>query len=136
MLGLIWLLAATTLHAPRLVTGSLAAGWLFMPSILGFSLRWPTLRYALVLPSFLVSVGLLAVCAVAPAEHGVARAGWLFITVGVLLGGLLGVWFWFRWMPVPDALTQPFARGRWTLIAIHVSLIVVGLALVSIAAIV
>lgn len=106
-----------------------------MPSILGFSLRWPTLRYVLVLPSFLVSVGLLAVCAMTPPANRVARAGWLFITVGVLLGGLLGVWFWFRWLPVPGGLAHPFSRGRRTLIAIHVFLIVVGLALVSIAAI-
>jgi len=134
-LGLVWRLAATTLDAHPLVEGGLAGGWLLMPSILGLSLRWPRLRYALVVPSVLVSVALLAICAAARPVNSAAGNGWLLITAGVLLGGVLGMWFWFRWMPVPGWLAHPFSRGRWVLIAIHVSLIVVGLAVVSAAAI-
>lgn len=135
VLALICLLATATLPVHPLVESSLVGGWLLMPSILGLSLRWPRLRYALILPSFLVSVALLAMCASARPEDRVARAGWVLVTTGVLLGGILGVWFWFRWIPVPSRLAHPFSRGRWALIAIHVLLIIVGLAVVSIAAI-
>ena len=69
-------------------------------------------------------------------EGQVARAGWVLITTGVFLGGILGAWFWFRWLPVPAALADPFSRGRWALIAIHVCLIVFGLALVGLSAVV
>ena len=61
-LGLIWWLAATTLDAHAVVSIALAAGWLLMPLVLVLSLRWPALRYALVVPSSLVGLALLAVC--------------------------------------------------------------------------
>jgi hypothetical protein len=56
----------------------------------------------------------------------------VLVTAGVLLGGVLGLWFWYRLLPVPAALDDPFSRGRWTLIAVHVSLIVVGLVLAAV----
>jgi hypothetical protein len=43
---------------------------------------------------------------------------------------LMGAWFWFRMLPVPAALDDPAAAGRWALIAMHVTLIVTGLVLV------
>jgi hypothetical protein len=52
------------------------------------------------------------------------------MTAGVLFGGMLGVWFWFRWLPVPRGLHEPFSRARWGLIGVHVSLIVAGIGLV------
>src|SRR5258705_3506204 len=95
-----------------------------MPSILALSLRRPRLRYALILPSSLVTVALVAICVTALPEGQVARAGWVLITTGVFLGGILGAWFWFRWLPVPAALADPFSRGRRALIASHGCLIV------------
>ena len=135
VLPVIWLLSATTLRPQPLVGAGLAAGWLLMPSILGLSLRWPRLRYALVVPSSFVSVALLAICLTALPDDNVASAGWLLMTGGVLFGGVLGIWFWFRWMPVPAGLTDPFSAGRWALIVVHVSLIVAGLVLVGVSAV-
>ncbi len=135
VLPLIWLLSAATLRANALIGAGLAAGWLLMPSILGLSLRRPRLRYALIVPSFFVSVALLAICLTALPDDHVASAGWLLMTGGVLLGGVLGIWFWFRWMPVPARLRDPFSTGRWALIVAHVSLIVAGLVLVGFSAV-
>jgi hypothetical protein len=56
-----------------------------------------------------------------------AALGWVLIAVGLLLGGLLGGWFWFRWAPVPRVLDEPFAPARWWLIAVHVGFICAGL---------
>ncbi len=64
-------------------------------------------------------------------DDGVLQTGWLLVTTGVFLGGLLGIWFWFRLIPVPAALDDPFSTGRWALIGIHVTSIVVGLALIA-----
>jgi hypothetical protein len=61
----------------------------------------------------------------------IAGLGWLLVAAGLLLGDLMGGWFWFRWVPVPDALNEPFSLGRWRLIAVHVALICVGLALAA-----
>ncbi len=131
ILALIWFLVASTLQTHPVIQGGLAGGWFLMPSILGLSLRSPRLRYALIVPFALVSAALLAVCATALPKDTVASVGWLLVTGGVLFGGVLGAWFWFRWAPVPIALIQPFSRGRWALISVHVSLIVAGLVLVS-----
>ncbi|MCJ7709607.1 MAG: hypothetical protein MUQ32_02145, partial [Chloroflexi bacterium] len=57
--------------------------------------------------------------------------GWLLMTIGVGLGGVLGLWLWFRLMPVPAALDDPLAPGRWALIGVHVALVVIGLALAA-----
>jgi hypothetical protein len=133
-LGLVWLLATITLDAHPGVGASLALGWLMMPSILFLSLRRPRLRYALAIPSALVGVPLLIICASNQPEGQVARTGWLLITAGILSGGVLGVWFWFRWLPVPGWLHAPFSPSRWTLIGLHVALVVSGLVLVGVTA--
>jgi hypothetical protein len=133
VLGIILWLATATVPGRRLVAVSLLGGWILMPSLLWLSLRWPRLRYGLVLPSFLVSAGLLVICFLAPPPHLMARAGWWLVAAGVLLGGVLGMWLWFRWLPVPATLTHPFSPARWRLIAIHIGLIVVGLLFVTVA---
>lgn len=130
-LGLIWALAVASLDAPPLVDGALAAGWVLMPMILFVSLSHPRLRYGLVLPGSLVGLGLLAICTRWLPAEATAAAGWLSITAGVLLGSLLGLWFWYRLLPVPAALDDPYAGGRWALIGAHVTLIVVGLGLAA-----
>jgi hypothetical protein len=104
-----------------------------MPTLLVASLRRPLVRYALVVPSTLVGLGLLAICAVALPEDGVAAAGWVLTTAGIVLGGVLGIWFWFRLLPVPAALDDPFSPGRWALVMTHVALVVAGLILVGVA---
>jgi hypothetical protein len=59
----------------------------------------------------------------------VAAAGWLLMTGGVALGGGLGLWLWYRLLPVPASLDDPFSCGRWALVALHVGLIVAGYAI-------
>ena len=131
-LGLIWGFQLATMQLPAFVGICLAAGWALMPVLLIASLRWPVARYGLALPSTLVGVGLIAICLMAlPAEWGAARVGWLMTTAGVLMGGVLGLWFWFRLVPVPCFLDDPFSPGRWILVAAHIALIVVGLALIG-----
>ena len=130
-LGIIWWLAVSTLEAPPMVGASLLLGWASMPAILVMSLRRPRLRYALVLPSSLVGVPLLGITALFLPASAVAAAGWLLMTAGILLGGALGLWFWYRVLPVPRALDDPFSAGRIALIGVHVALIVAGAALAS-----
>jgi len=120
-----------TLDVPRAVTGSLVAGWALMPTILALSLRWPRARYAIFVPALLVTGGLIAICATALPVESIARTGWLLTTAGILLGGVLGIWFWYRLAPVPTRLDDPFSRGRWILIGVHVTLIVAGLAMIG-----
>jgi hypothetical protein len=130
-LGIIWWLAVSTLEAPPMVGASLLLGWASMPAILVMSLRRPRLRYALVLPSSLVGVPLLGISALFLPASAVAAAGWLLMTAGILLGSALGLWFWYRVLPVPRALDDPFSAGRIALIGVHVALIVAGAALAS-----
>jgi hypothetical protein len=78
-----------------------------------------------------VSVGLLAIAVGwLPAERA-AAGGWLLMTAGVALGGALGLWLWYRLVPVPAALDDPFSPLRWSLVGVHVSLVVVGFALAA-----
>jgi len=130
-LGLIWLLAVTALEAPVPVDAALAAGWIMMPAVLVASLWRPSLRYWLVVPSTLVGFGLLAICLGWLPQDPAAAAGWLLMTVGVLLGGVMGLWLWFRVVPVPATLDDPFSAARWALIALHIALITTGLALAT-----
>jgi hypothetical protein len=134
-LGLIWLLAVLTTepHHPA-VDIALFAGWVAMPAILWGSTRRPSLRPLVFLPSALVTLGLMALCLTALPDDAMARTGWLLVTGGILFGGVLGGWFWFRWFPVPQSLDAPFSTGRWALIWAHVAMIVTGLALVIFAA--
>lgn len=133
-LGLIFMLWAVTRPGIAIIGVALAAGWILMPSMLLFSLRRPVVRYGLVAPAALVSVALVAICLVDLPPAPAARVGWLLISGGVLFGGFLGAWFWFRWLPVPAQLHDPFAPGRWALVAIHIGLIIFGLALVGLSA--
>ncbi len=130
VLGVILMLAEVTLHPSRGIEIGLGGGWLLMPTVLALSLRWPRVRYALVVPSALVSLSLLAICLTWPIRDSWARIGWFLLTVGVLFGGVLGGWLWFRWLPVPRGLNEPFSPARWTLIGVHTALIVVGIGLV------
>ncbi|HET7037251.1 MAG TPA: hypothetical protein VFI42_16315 [Thermomicrobiaceae bacterium] len=133
VLGYIVLLWERTGGTKPVVAGALAGGWLLMPVILWLSLPRPHLRYALILPSSLITLALLLICADPVPAGMLARAGWLLIAAGVLVGAGLGFWFWFRLAPVPACLRQPFSRGRWLLIGLHVALILAGLGLVSLA---
>ncbi len=129
-LGAIFVLGSTTLDVSAVTTASLAGGWVLMPTSLVLSIKRPRIRYLLILPSTLVSAGLLAICLTALPVEWPARVGWLLITGGVMLGGILGLWFWYRFVPVPRFLDAPFSPGRWALIGIHVAMIVLGLTLV------
>jgi len=140
-LGSIWLLwrsgpAANgdTIAAHPAVGAALLAGWLLMPTILLLSLRRPARRPSLLLPSTLVGVALLAV-SLTPPPDPLAALGWRLLTAGIWLGGFLGAWLWFGWLPlpVPTALRDPFSPQRWALIALHVALILVGLLLIGLA---
>lgn len=128
-LGAIWAAAVTTLDAPLWVESLLAAGWALMPVLLALSLREPRVRYFVALPATLVTVALGATIVLGVAPTTLATAGWVLITAGILFGGLLGMWFWYRMIPVPAGLSDPYATGRWMLIGIHTGLILVGLLL-------
>ena len=130
-LGVVFALAVTTLDISMATKAFLVGGWVLMPTLLFVSIRRPRVRRLLVLPSALMSVALLAICLTALPADLSARVGWLLITAGVMLGGLLGLWFWYRLFPVPRFLDAPFSQGRWALIGIHVAMIVLGLALVT-----
>ena len=109
----------------------LVGGWVLMPAVLLASLRRPRLRYALVAPATLVTVALVALSVTAVSKDAAAAAGWALVAAGVLVGDVLGIWFWFRLFPVPPALRDPFSRGRWTLVGLHVALVVGGLLLIG-----
>lgn len=129
-LGLILALSVMTTEAPSAVNVALLAGWLLMPTFLLASLPDVRLRYGLVIPATLVSLGLLAIV-LGFLPGGVAGLGWLLILAGVLLGGVMGLWLWYRLLPVPAALDAPDGVGRWALIGLHVALVVAGLALAA-----
>jgi hypothetical protein len=130
-LGLVLWLAIATLAAPPAVLAMLALGWVLMPAVLAWSLREPAARYLLVVPASLVTLGLLAICIGWLPAPGVAAAGWVSMTAGVGLGGALGLWLWYRVVPVGARLDDPVAPGRWALIAVHVGLVVAGWALAA-----
>lgn len=129
--GIIWWLAATRLAVPPWLLVMLPAGWWLMPTVLFASLPWPGLRPLLILPSTLITVPVLAIVVWWLPASLVAAIGWVLIAGGLLMGGVQGGWFWFRWAPVPEALDDPFSAWRWRLIAIHVGLIVLGLVLAA-----
>lgn len=130
-LGLIWALAVTTLEVPPAVGLALAAGWLLMPSILFASLTWPAARYALVIPASLVGLALVSITLAWRPDHPLAAAGWVLVTAGILLGGWMGLWLWYRLVPVPRQLDDPFSPARLSLIGVHVALIVIGILLAA-----
>ena len=130
-LGVVWGLAVTTLEAPPSVEGALLAGWALMPAVLFASLAWPILRLGLTLPATLVTLGLLAITVGWLPDAPIAAAGWVLMLAGVALGGAMGLWLWYRLLPVPAVLAHPFSPARWLLIGVHVALIVVGMALAA-----
>ena len=125
-LGIIWGLAFAD-DAEVWVLVLLGIGWVSMPTILALSLRRPMVRYALLVPATSVSVGLLGMTLTAPDSTDL---GWLLITLGILVGGSLGAWFWFRWLPVPRGLDDPFGTPRVALVGLHIGLVLIGVAMV------
>lgn len=121
-LGLILWLAVRD-GAPGWVIVLVASGWVLMPVFLARSLSRPGMRYMLVVPATTVGVGLIAMTL---ATDGANRVGWLLMTLGILSGGTLGLWFWYRLFPVPRLLDDPFGWPRLILLAGHVGLILVG----------
>jgi hypothetical protein len=130
-LGLVTGLGVATLEAPGAVLALLALGWVLMPTVLAWSLRDPPVRYLLVVPASLVTLGLLAICIGWLPAQPTAAAGWVLMAAGVGLGGTLGLWLWYRVLPAPGALDDPLSPGRWALIAVHIGLVVVGWALAA-----
>jgi hypothetical protein len=130
-LGAVAVLAWTTLDAPLPLHAALVAGWVLMPLVLALSLARPRLRYALALPSGLVTGALVTLLVLGLPHGALAWSGWLLLAGGVMLGGVQGLWFWFRLAPVPRPLADPFSPARWILVAIHVALVVGGLSLVA-----
>jgi len=114
--------------APNWVLALLAAGWLLMPAILAISLRRPMMRYALVVPATVVPIGLMWMVLTASEA---TLTGWILMAVGILFGGLLGMWFWFRWFPVPRVFADPYGGPRISLIGVHIALVLAGAAMVA-----
>jgi hypothetical protein len=130
-LGIVWALAIATLEAPPAVHVALLAGWFLMPAILAASIAEPRLRYGLAVPATLVTVALIAVAIRWLPEEPLGAVGWLLLLAGIGLGGVLGMWLWYRLAPVPVELRDPFGPARWRLIGVHVGLLVVGAVLAS-----
>lgn len=128
-LGGILLLQVATTDAGWVAVGLMIGGWVAMPSVLTGSLAKPQWRYLLAAPATMVSSSLI-VTAVGFDGSNSARLGWWLIVAGVLFGGTLGTWFWYRWMPVPRIFDEPFSAGRWALVAAHAGLVVLGALLV------
>jgi hypothetical protein len=124
-LGVIFWLAYDAVGGAWGAAAMLGAAWVTMPLVLASSLRRPHLRYLLVVPASLASIGLLAV-AVEFDGTATASLGWWLVTAGVWLGAALGAWFWFRWVPVPRPLDQPFSTARWRLAGSHIALVSTG----------
>lgn len=112
---------------PSPVLTVLLAGWWLMPATLFASIPYPALRPLLIAPATLITAPVLAIVAWWLPGQLLARIGWVLVAAGLLLGGVIGGWFWFRWAPVPVAFDDPFAPARWVLIAIHVAPICAGL---------
>lgn len=126
VLGLITYLADRQ-SAPLPIVLLLLLGWLTMPTLLLLSLARPMIRVGLLLPSTVVTMGVVWLAAM-PGQAS-NPAGWILVAIGIILGDLLGLWFWFRLIPVPPMLNDPFSPARWTLIAVHIACVVGGLAM-------
>ena len=81
----------------------------------------------LIVPATLVTLGLLGMLL---ETSGAELLGWAMLTAGILLGGTLGMWFWYRWIPVPRAFDDPYGAARMTLMAVHIGLVLFGAAIV------
>jgi hypothetical protein len=125
-LGVIAFLAWAKADADARTLALLVSGWILMPTLLFVSISKPLWRYLLAVPAVLMIVGLLRTTL----DADTAVFGWWLITAGIAIGGTLGTWFWYRWLPVPSHLDDPFSPGRWALVAIHVGLVLAGIVLV------
>jgi hypothetical protein len=125
-LALITVLAVLDDAAPWMVALMLL-GWVLMPSLLSLSIHRPRLRYGLVVPGTCFTS---AVIALAIVSDGLAAVGWWLIAAGLVVGGTDGIWFWMRWLPVPRQFEDPFGLPRLTLIGVHVTLLLAGIATV------
>jgi hypothetical protein len=125
-LGVIWVLAFLD-DAPVWILALLGVGWALMPLILAVSLRRPMARYGLIVPATVIPLGLAGMIMVGQDS---TSNGWIVMTIGIVFGGFLGLWFWFRWLPVPRVLDDPFGSARVSLIGIHIALILSGAAMV------
>lgn len=128
-LGVIWWLAAKRTGAPAVATSALLIGWHLMPTLLAASLVRREAVRLLVVPSTLVSLPVAAIAAGPWVPAGLPRFAWLAVAVGIVLGGVLGLWLWLGAFPRPGPLRDPRSPLRWALIAVHVAPIVVGIAL-------
>ena len=108
----------------------LLGGWPAMFTVLTLSLARPSIRRLVVVPAVIVTTALIGICLLELPSSALARAGWLALTAGILMGGGMGAWFWYRWIPVPRTLHDPYAPSRLALIAAHVGLVVGGIALI------
>jgi hypothetical protein len=88
------------------------------------------LRFALAVPASLVAIALTVFCATDLPDGAAAAAGWWLVTASIWLGAGLGMWLWFRWLPVPDEFDNPFGPARLTLVAIHIGGVLAGIALI------
>lgn len=109
-----------------LATVALATGWVLMPCVLLLSLRVPGLKFGLAIPASLVSLatGWLAL-------RTFPAPGWPLLSAGILMGAVMGAWFWFRWAPIPAPLLDHNGPARITLLAVHVALVVLGIGIVA-----
>jgi hypothetical protein len=130
-LGVIWALERITLVLPEPLELALAFVWVLMPVVLAASLAVPRLRYLLVGPALLESLALIALAVGWLPEDLLPALGWLLIASGILVGGTLGLWLWYRLLPVPTRLDDPLAPARWVLISVHVVVTVAGMLLAS-----
>ena len=121
-LGLIFWLSVGD-GAPLWVLALIGTGWILMPTFLAASLSKPSMRHLLVVPATAVGVGLIAMTL---NTEGANQAGWLLMTLGILSGGTLGAWFWYRWLPVPRLFDEPFGWPRLILLAGHIGLVLLG----------
>ena len=127
MVGTIWWLSRRE-GAPPEASALLLAGWVTMPGLLLASLRWPALRLWLVPPSTLVTLGVLLSV---PTGTATEQVGWLLLLAGILLGDVLGLWLWLRLVPASGPWVDPFSRHRWAAIAVHVTAVLLGIAIVA-----
>lgn len=130
VLGLVWGLAVASSPVEPLSRWLLLVGWPLLVTVLLSSLRHPRLRYAGVVPSTLIAGALITISFNTGIDQPEA-VGWWLLTAGIVVGICLAVWFWFRWLPVPGGLDDPFSPGRWALIAVHATLVVTGLIVVA-----
>ena len=125
-LGLISWLAIRS-GGPRAAVVLLVLAWAFMPAVLAASLSRPRLRYALVLPATLVTLGLVGMVL---STDGAEMIGWILVTLGIAVGGSLGMWLWYRWFPVPYVLDDPYGVPRLMLLSVHIVLVISGVVVI------